>query len=160
MAERRQAEPGAGVEPEQEEEPNPLGLPANASALLPGGGPPDESFSCDGRGYGYYADPANACRVFHVCLPLQLPVDPNANANANGPADAGADAQPAPPPHRFSFICPEQTLFNQEAFTCTRPEDSIPCEESPQWYHLNDKLGRTDTPSTNVEESESSGNAL
>lgn len=29
-----------------------------------------ESFTCEGRPYGYYADVDNACRVFHICLPI------------------------------------------------------------------------------------------
>ena len=26
-------------------------------------------FSCEGRDYGYYADIANNCQVFHICWP-------------------------------------------------------------------------------------------
>lgn len=33
-------------------------------------GQPVQSFSCDSRQYGYYADMENACRIYHVCLPL------------------------------------------------------------------------------------------
>ena len=28
------------------------------------------SFSCAGRPYGYYADVANDCQLFHVCYPI------------------------------------------------------------------------------------------
>ena len=28
-----------------------------------------KDFSCEGRDYGYYADVANACQVFHICWP-------------------------------------------------------------------------------------------
>lgn len=28
------------------------------------------SFSCAGRPYGYYADVANDCAIFHVCFPV------------------------------------------------------------------------------------------
>ena len=28
-----------------------------------------KSFSCEGRDYGYYADVANNCQVFHICWP-------------------------------------------------------------------------------------------
>jgi hypothetical protein len=34
----------------------------------------------------------------------------------------------------------------QESFTCTRPEDAVACEESPQYYSLNEGFGRTDRP--------------
>ncbi|MCL4166225.1 UNVERIFIED_CONTAM: hypothetical protein GTU68_040260 [Idotea baltica] len=30
----------------------------------------DESFTCDDKPYGYYADPQNECKIFHVCLPV------------------------------------------------------------------------------------------
>ena len=33
-------------------------------------GTPSETFTCDGRGYGYYADVDNDCRIFHVCVPI------------------------------------------------------------------------------------------
>ena len=29
-----------------------------------------QQFTCEGRPYGYYADVDNACRVFHICLPI------------------------------------------------------------------------------------------
>ena len=50
----------------------------------------DLSFSCDGRAYGYYADPATNCQVFHICL---------------GEQDI-----------KWSFLCPNQTIFNQVKF--------------------------------------------
>ena len=49
--------------------------------------PADLNFSCDGREYGYYADPATNCQVFHICL---------------GDGDI-----------KWSFLCPNQTIFNQ-----------------------------------------------
>ena len=49
--------------------------------------PADLSFSCDGRAYGYYADPSTNCQVFHICL---------------GDGDI-----------KWSFLCPNQTIFNQ-----------------------------------------------
>ena len=52
--------------------------------------PTDLSFSCDGRAYGYYADPATNCQVFHICL---------------GEQDI-----------KWSFLCPNQTIFNQVKF--------------------------------------------
>lgn len=39
----------------------------------------------------------------------------------------------------------EMSVF-QESFTCTRPEDAVACEESPQYYSLNEEFGRTDRP--------------
>ncbi len=40
-------------------------IPHNDSPFLP---PPlVDVFSCDGRPYGYYADVANECQIFHIC---------------------------------------------------------------------------------------------
>lgn len=50
---------------------------------------------------GYYADTETRCQVFHVCTSI-----PNAD------------------PIKASFLCPNGTLFNQEAFVC-------------QWYQFN-----------------------
>ena len=31
-----------------------------------------DSFTCDGRAYGYYADQGNNCQLFHICMPVQV----------------------------------------------------------------------------------------
>lgn len=48
-----------------------------------------DTFSCQDRIYGYYADMANECQVFHVCMPQTRSSI------------------------RWSFICPAETVFNQ-----------------------------------------------
>lgn len=97
-----------------------LNLPANASSIREN---ITDTFSCENRTYGYYADVDNECQVFHVCLPSQTPGGRNVT-------------------YRYSFICPAETIFNQEVLTCTRPIDSIPCEESPNFYHVNMEIGK------------------
>ncbi|XP_012230901.1 uncharacterized protein [Linepithema humile] len=77
-----------------------------------------DTFSCQDRIYGYYADMENGCQVFHVCMPQTR----------------GAI--------RWSFICPGETVFNQATFVCTRTESSIPCEESEKYYVLNEDIGK------------------
>ncbi|KAG7210020.1 hypothetical protein KM043_011600 [Ampulex compressa] len=77
-----------------------------------------DSFTCQDRIYGYYADMENECQIFHVCLP-----------QARGSI-------------RWSFICPAETVFNQATFVCTRTENSIPCEESEKYYSLNEDIGK------------------
>ncbi|CAL7941384.1 unnamed protein product [Xylocopa violacea] len=84
-----------------------------------------DSFSCQDRIYGYYADMENDCQIFHVCMPQTR----------------GAT--------RWSFICPSETVFNQATFVCTKTENSIPCEESEKFYNLNEAIGKE------VEEEES-----
>ena len=53
-----------------------------------------DEFTCDGRVYGYYADVANDCQLFHVCYPVLYP-----------------DGQQEM--IKWSFICPNQTIFDQ-----------------------------------------------
>ncbi|PSN46812.1 hypothetical protein C0J52_11193 [Blattella germanica] len=101
-----------------------LGLPSNATSIRSSIA---DSFTCDSRIYGYYADVDNECQVFHVCLPVQF---------ADGKEQT----------FKWSFICPEETVFNQESFTCTRPEDAVACEEAPQYYSLNEGFGQTEKP--------------
>ncbi|XP_066979274.1 uncharacterized protein [Macrobrachium rosenbergii] len=86
---------------------------------------PSQTFACAGRPYGYYADVANDCRVFHVCLPVS--------------DDAGDVVDMA----QFSFFCGNQTVFSQETLTCSFREDAIPCEESETLYEIsNADFGR------------------
>ena len=57
---------------------------------------PESGFSCDGQvDGGYYADPEAQCQVFHICT-------------ADG---AGGLA-------KYSFLCPNGTIFNQNYFIC------------------------------------------
>ena len=57
-------------------------------------GPVQKSFSCKGKDYGYYADTANQCKVYHVCVPEQK--------------------------QQYSFFCNEGTIFDEEDQTCVR----------------------------------------
>lgn len=91
--------------------------------------PLQTSFTCDGRSYGYYADVDNNCEVYHVCLPLE--------------DDEGAVYQTA----HFSFICGNQTVFNQETLTCASRDLSFPCAEAPSLYDIvNAEFGRVPEP--------------
>jgi len=57
---------------------------------------PETEFSCEGQvNGGYYADPAAECQVFHIC------------------SDDGTGAL-----NKFSFLCPNGTIFNQAYFIC------------------------------------------
>lgn len=89
-------------------------------------GEPVRSFTCEGRNYGYYADVDNFCQVFHICLPIE--------------DDFGQIIQTA----QFSFICGNQTIFNQQTLTCDHPEFAFPCEQAQSLYSRNDLFGRID----------------
>lgn len=67
-------------------------LPAGIMEVLPGGY--KTGFSCEGRIYGYYADPFNDCQVFHVCVP---PDPTKGNSKTL----------------QYPFFCVKDTKFNQ-----------------------------------------------
>ncbi|KAL5282220.1 hypothetical protein ACFFRR_005437 [Megaselia abdita] len=96
-------------------------LPSNATSIR--ADISDSEFSCENKTYGYYADVENDCQIFHVCLPVKY---------ANGKLSL----------FRWSFICPEETVFSQDSFTCMRTEDMlIDCKDSPKFFDLNGNLG-------------------
>ncbi|XP_075163377.1 uncharacterized protein LOC142236012 [Haematobia irritans] len=101
-----------------------LTLPSNATSIR---SDITDNFSCANKTYGYYADVDNDCQIFHVCLPVTY---------ADGKENT----------FRWSFICPEETVFSQESFTCMRPEDmTISCEDSLSYYELNRNFGMVDS---------------
>ncbi|KAH8319259.1 hypothetical protein KR067_001611 [Drosophila pandora] len=97
-----------------------LTLPSNATSIR---ADITDNFSCANKSYGYYADVENDCQIFHVCLPVTY-------------ADGRENT------FRWSFICPEDTIFSQESFTCMRREDmTIECSDSSRYYELNGNFG-------------------
>ncbi|RWS31619.1 cuticular protein-like protein [Leptotrombidium deliense] len=95
-------------------------LPADAELIV---GDVKRTFTCEGLKYGYYADIDNGCRVFHVCNPVTL-------------ADGNTEMQ------QFSFMCGNQTVFNQFSMTCADEKEAIPCEMSRDFFYLNDRFGQ------------------
>merc|ERR1711953_1306656 len=83
------------------------------------------SFSCDGRAYGYYADPSTNCQVFHICL---------------GDGDI-----------KWSFLCPNQTIFNQQYFVCDYAINAE-CNNAESFYSLNANFGQVTNDEEAVEE--------
>ncbi|KAK8404204.1 hypothetical protein O3P69_000342 [Scylla paramamosain] len=98
-------------------------LPANATAILGRG--VRTGFVCDGKVYGFYADPDNACQIFHLCYPY-------------------VDADLVVKLRMFSFICGPQLVFDQEKLVCDFPENSLPCEAAPSFYSINNFFGRVE----------------
>jgi len=89
----------------------------------------DVKFSCANRGFGYYADVKNDCKVFHMCHPTTLP-----------------DGQQAI--MQYSFFCPANTTFNQKSLTCA-PYDvssTIPCSQAEKYYYVNEQLASDHVP--------------
>ncbi|CAG2104120.1 unnamed protein product [Medioppia subpectinata] len=76
-----------------------------------------ESFTCENRDYGYYADVDNNCQVFHVCVP---------------------------PAQHFSFFCPNTTIFDQRLLVCNDELFATPCREAERFYVINQNFGVTD----------------
>merc|ERR1712066_435586 len=57
---------------------------------------PETSFTCDGQvDGGYYGDPEAECQAFHIC---------------SNDGNSGLS--------KFSFLCPNGTLFQQQYFVC------------------------------------------
>jgi|ERR1712117_63930 len=77
---------------------------------------PESGFTCDGQvDGGYYSDPEAECQVFHICT-------------ADG---AGGLA-------KYSFLCPNGTLFNQNYFICDW-WFNFDCSTAADLYSLNDE---------------------
>merc|ERR1712154_216319 len=77
---------------------------------------PETGFACDGQvDGGYYADPEAECQAFHICT-------------ADG---AGGLA-------KYSFLCPNGTLFNQNYFICDW-WFNFDCSTAEELYSLNDE---------------------
>merc|ERR1712212_363397 len=96
-------------------------LPSNASLVLGG---ITTGFECGDLPYGYYADEANSCAIFHVCLPY---IDQDLYITRH-----------------FSFMCGEGTIFDQERLVCDFPESALPCSESAAFRMSNEYFGRED----------------
>ncbi|KAF2361858.1 Chitin binding domain [Trinorchestia longiramus] len=103
--------------------PNEYELPSNSTVV--NGGPIITGFSCDGLRYGYYADVANGCRIFHVCYPY-------------------TDAEGFIRTRMWSFICGLGTVFNQQSLVCDFPQNTVLCQDAPNFYNVNEYFGRED----------------
>ena len=104
-------------------EADPLKMLMNAVPGVPGedypiyAETPETAFSCEGQvDGGYYADEEAECQVFHICT-------------ADG---AGGLA-------KYSFLCPNGTVFNQNYFICDW-WFNFDCAEAEGLYSLNDDL--------------------
>ncbi|XP_074595302.1 uncharacterized protein LOC141850557 [Brevipalpus obovatus] len=73
--------------------------------------PSEIHFNCQGRHDGYYASIEHKCQVYHHC--------------AQG--------------HRYDFLCPNYTLFDQTTFTC-RFVNTVDCPKSADHFNRNDEL--------------------
>lgn len=78
---------------------------------------PETAFACDGQvDGGYYADPEADCQVFHICT-------------ADGQGGLA----------KYSFLCPNGTVFNQNYFICDW-WFNFDCAEAENLYSLNDDI--------------------
>merc|ERR1712025_933535 len=77
---------------------------------------PDTSFICDGQvDGGYYSDPEADCQAFHICA---------------GDGTGGLT--------KYSFLCPNGTLFNQQYFVCDW--FNVDCSIAETLYSLNEDI--------------------
>merc|ERR1712025_726925 len=78
---------------------------------------PESSFLCDGQvDGGYYADTEAECQAFHIC-----------GSDGNGGLT------------KYSFLCPNGTLFNQQYFVCDW-WFNVDCSLAEEFYSLNDEV--------------------
>jgi len=78
---------------------------------------PESGFACDGQvDGGYYADPEAECQVFHICT-------------ADGQGGLA----------KYSFLCPNGTIFNQNYFICDW-WFNFDCSEAEGLYSLNEDI--------------------
>merc|ERR1712241_1389605 len=78
---------------------------------------PESGFACDGQvDGGYYADPEAECQVFHICT-----------------ADGAGGLS------KYSFLCPNGTIFNQNYFICDW-WFNFDCSTAEDLYSLNDQI--------------------
>merc|ERR1712018_151501 len=79
--------------------------------------PPETSFFCDGQvDGGYYGDPDAECQAFHIC----------ANDGNSGLT-------------KYSFLCPNGTLFQQQYFVCDW-WFNVDCSTAQDFWSLNDEI--------------------
>ena len=79
--------------------------------------PPESSFVCDGQvDGGYYGDPEAECQAFHICA---------------GDGSGGLS--------KYSFLCPNGTLFQQQYFVCDW-WFNVDCSTTEDFYGLNDEI--------------------
>ena len=78
---------------------------------------PETSFFCDGQtDGGYYSDPEAECQAFHICA---------------GDGTGGLT--------KYSFLCPNGTLLNQQYFVCDW-WFNVDCSLAESLYALNDEI--------------------
>merc|ERR1711923_533562 len=78
---------------------------------------PETAFTCDGQvDGGYYADGEAECQVFHICT-----------------ADGAGGLS------KYSFLCPNGTIFNQNYFICDW-WFNFDCSQAADLYSLNDDI--------------------
>ncbi|TRY62198.1 hypothetical protein TCAL_02114, partial [Tigriopus californicus] len=80
---------------------------------------PETSFECADRPVGIYADVEARCQVWHQCFGE----------------------------NKWSFLCPNGTIFNQEIFTCVW-WFNFDCQTAPDFYGGNEKLYSEDSLSS------------
>merc|ERR1719278_1591228 len=97
--------------------------------------PPETSFGCDGYIEGYYADPEAECQAFHIC------------------ANFG-DANLV----KYSFLCPNGTLFNQQYFICDWWVN-VDCSQAEDLYGLNEEVAAAAAAATAAAAGYDSGDA-
>ncbi|XP_013793802.1 uncharacterized protein LOC106477822 [Limulus polyphemus] len=95
-------------------------LPGETDSILDGA-QINKTFSCAGRMEGYYADTDNGCKIFHRCVP-----------------DLSFS----------SFICDNNTIFDQQDLVCKYETEAFPCDQAESIYESSNARFTTPQPTT------------
>ena len=79
--------------------------------------PKTSTFSCLNRQYGYHADLATKCSVFHLCYPVVAPLFGEVTVQ------------------QLTFVCPNGSVFDQQEHVCAEVDPlRQSCSESHNYY--------------------------
>ena len=107
------------------------GIPGEDYPVL--AAPPDTAFTCEGKvNGGYYADAEARCQGVLSVISCQAHSSLISVAAFHICAGEGDLV-------KFSFLCPNGTLFNQQYFVCDW-WFNVDCAATEQFYSLNDEL--------------------
>jgi len=93
----------------------------------------ETSFICDDKIPGYYADLEGECQQYHIC------------------ASDGKSGQ-----IKYSFLCPNGTLFNQQYFICDW-WFNVDCAAAEDFYFLNAEIAEAMANANNLRNGRSNG---
>lgn len=75
----------------------------------------------------------NDCKIFHLCVPVSYSGPRATESSKSGTASLMT---------MYSFLCANQTIFDQRKLVCTYPDESISCSQSVHYVSSNHRMQR------------------